>query len=139
MKRLKYVSRSVLPLGSTAVGLIVAHAQERNQQLDVTGVLVTTGSLFYQVIEGPESAVDSLYARIASDPRHTDLLILGVEENIHERFFADWSMQRIDLSTEADERLEPLREVLNLIVELRTRSQRLTHTLERALWRELNS
>ena len=139
MKRLKYVSRSTTPLGGAEVDAIVAKAQKRNQSLDVTGVLVTTGNLFYQVLEGPESAVDGLYARIFADPRHTDLLVLGVEEHIEARFFADWSMQQVDLSAEAGERLEPLREVLNLIVELRERSQRLTHTLERAIWRELSS
>lgn len=139
MKRLKYVSRSAAPLVGAEVDAIVAKAQERNRRMDVTGVLVTTGNLFYQVLEGPEAAVDGLYARIRADPRHTDLLILGVEEHIEERYFADWSMQRVDLSVEAGERLEPLREVLNLIVDLRERSQRLTHTLERAIWRELSS
>ncbi|MCO4763742.1 MAG: BLUF domain-containing protein [Myxococcales bacterium] len=139
MKRLKYVSRSAAPLVGAEVDAIVAKAQERNRRMDVTGVLVTTGNLFYQVLEGPEAAVDGLYARIRADPRHTDLLILGAEEHIEERYFADWSMQRVDLSVEAGERLEPLREVLNLIVDLRERSQRLTHTLERAIWRELSS
>jgi Sensors of blue-light using FAD len=41
--------------------------------------------------------VSKLYNRIASDPRHTDVVLLRYEE-IGERSFAGWSMGQVNLS-----------------------------------------
>jgi hypothetical protein len=42
-------------------------------------------------LEGPEEAVDELMAKIARDPRHTDVRVL-LTENLEERRFSEWTM-----------------------------------------------
>jgi hypothetical protein len=139
MKRLKYVSQFAPDLDRPAVDALIARAAEQNATLGVTGILMTSGKLFYQVIEGPEAAIDALFGRIAADPRHQDVLLLDEETDVTERIFADWSLRKIDLDERADRRLEPIRELLVAVVEHRLVQERLTHALERALWNELAS
>jgi hypothetical protein len=46
---------------------------------------------YFQVLEGDAEAIDSLYAKIALDKRHTNVVLI-VREPIATRSFADWSM-----------------------------------------------
>jgi hypothetical protein len=48
-----------------------------------------------QVLEGGRGAVNRIYNRIASDPRHSDVELLSYEE-IDERRFAGWSMGQVE-------------------------------------------
>jgi len=137
MKRLKYVSRYARDLSDTHLEALTQQAAEKNSTREVTGILISSGRLFIQVLEGPEQAVDGIFARIKIDPRHKDVLVLDVEEGVSERLFPDWSMRRFSLDVAAAERMEPLREILTTIMENRERIQSLTAVLERALWAEL--
>ena len=137
MKRLKYVSQFAPDLDRPAIDALIARAAARNAELGVTGILMSSGRMFYQVIEGPDDAIDDLFARIADDPRHQDVLLLDEEVGVTERIFADWSLRKIDLDERADRRLEPIRDLLVAVVEHRILVERLTHALERALWNEL--
>jgi hypothetical protein len=49
------------------------------------------GVCFFQCIEGESSVIDSLYASIVADPRHSDVVTLS-NEPISRRRFHDWSM-----------------------------------------------
>jgi Sensors of blue-light using FAD len=60
-------------------------------------VLCFSEGIFLQVLEGGRSAVNKLYNRIASDPRHSDVELLCYEE-IGERRFAGWSMGQVNMS-----------------------------------------
>ena len=131
LKRLKYVSRLTTPMLQTQLQALVQRSQVKNSGLGITGILVATGGLFYQVIEGPAQAIDSLYATIAADPRHTELLVISVEEPVATRYFPGWLMHCVDLSAPDALHLEPLREILATVVESRARVDRLVHTLER--------
>ena len=44
-----------------------------------------------QVLEGPDEAVNSLYEKIKSDPRHKDVSIIS-REQISARQFSAWEM-----------------------------------------------
>ena len=92
-KRITYVSRFSKPFEARALQDLGKAAAEKNRELDITGFLMASGGLFYQVIEGPEENVDKLYDAIASDDRHTDLLLLRAEENVTSRLYPDWSMK----------------------------------------------
>jgi len=135
--RIKYVSRHTRPMTPAGVTALVKHAQAKNARLGVTGILVSTGGLFYQIIEGPESEVTTLYQTIDADPRHTDVLVLD-RSIAAGRIFPDWSMRMLSLGSAEDERLEPLRELLPTILEMRLRSEQLTTILERGILRELS-
>lgn len=75
----------------------------RNNALEgVTGVLWTDGTNFLQVLEGGDAAVEHVFDRIRSDPRHTDIKIL-VDEHVLHRSFSTWSMA---FTGDPDARLE---------------------------------
>lgn len=66
-------------------------SRERNQDAQITGLLLYSGDRFLQVLEGPEEAVRATYARIQRDSRHHDLALL-FEEDVAKREYPDWSM-----------------------------------------------
>lgn len=66
-------------------------ARANNARLGITGMLLYADGNFVQIIEGPEDAVDALYAKISRDPRHTALL-KALDGPIAERRFADWTL-----------------------------------------------
>ncbi|MEO6564450.1 MAG: BLUF domain-containing protein [Casimicrobiaceae bacterium] len=86
-----YVSRPQPELAVTEIPRIVSVARANNVRDGLTGVLVYTGADFAQLIEGPESAVATLWARVAADKRHRDISIL-LDETNHRPWFPDWRM-----------------------------------------------
>jgi adenylate cyclase len=134
LKRLKYVSRFSHGMSPDDIAGLAAQAQENNSKLDITGILMTAGGLFFQVIEGPAENVNSLFHSIVSDKRHRDLLVLSSHEDAKTRLFPDWSMKSVDLDEDWDFRVEPLKALLETIVSQRDSIERLTDILERAVW-----
>jgi len=95
--RLMYASRAVPALDQEELITILRQSKANNPSTGVTGVLCFSGGIFLQVLEGGRSAVNQLYNRIGSDPRHTDVELLLYEE-IGERRFASWSMGQVNMS-----------------------------------------
>ncbi|MCK5771127.1 BLUF domain-containing protein [Algiphilus sp.] len=90
----------------------------RNTAFAITGIFLTLGDRFIQVLEGERSAVEQLATNIRRDVRHLEFRIL-LQREIPERAFGDWSMAGLYLGSEVAatpvelERLEHLlREVL---------------------------
>jgi hypothetical protein len=137
MKRIKYVSQFARDLRPEDIDALVAQAASNNAARQVTGILMSSGRVFFQILEGPEAAVDDLFARISADPRHRDVLLLAVEGDIPSRYFPDWSMRRVALDGPAEERMAPARALLLSINEKRRELDRLTTDLERAIVAEL--
>lgn len=117
LKRITYTSRFSKPLGQSELDGLGAAAQKKNTELNVTGVLMASGGLFYQVIEGPREAVDELYTTIATDSRHTDLLLLQSESDVTGRLFPDWSMKTINLDAASHKRLLALKGLIKAAYE----------------------
>jgi hypothetical protein len=76
---------------------ILRKSKTNNLALGVTGVLCFSEGVFMQALEGGRNAVNKLYNRIASDARHTDVVLLHYEE-IGERRFAGWSMGQVNMA-----------------------------------------
>ena len=95
--RLMYASRAVPAIDHEELVTILRQSKTNNPGSGVTGVLCFSGGIFLQVLEGGRSAVNRLYNRIATDPRHTDVELLLYEE-IGERRFASWSMGQVNMS-----------------------------------------
>lgn len=55
---------------------MVAAANKKNSQEDVTGILLFNGTHFFQLLEGPEESVFKLYNRICEDDRHYNVVEL---------------------------------------------------------------
>ena len=95
--RLMYASRPTSPGRVDALAAILKASRSHNPGAGITGLLCCSDDLFLQVLEGGRLAVNRLYHRIAADPRHHDLILLGYDE-IEERSFAGWAMGQIDLA-----------------------------------------
>ncbi len=95
--RLLYASRAVPAIDQDALYAIVRQSKTNNPAQGVTGVLCFSEGIFLQVLEGGRSAVNKLYNRIATDPRHADVELLCYEE-IGERHFAGWSMGQVNMA-----------------------------------------
>jgi hypothetical protein len=90
---LLYISRAELA-GSTVeaeIEAIVRVSTARNAAAEVTGALLYTGERFAQLLEGSEDAVREIMARIARDPRHSELTIIE-QGPAERRRSARWSM-----------------------------------------------
>ncbi len=139
MKRIKYASRYSRPLTEKEIKSLGQRAAARNAELGVTGVLMASGGMFYQVIEGPAKAVDDLLAAIEDDDRHTDVLVLGVEEDVTSRLFPDWSMKTVDLDAASHVRLLPLKIMMQAVYEQQQLVDKMIWAIERTLMHELRS
>lgn len=135
LRRIRYVSQVAEGLSPDDVEALTFTSSANNERLGITGVLVTCGGVFLKVLEGPPEEVERVYDRIVTDVRHRHPLLLS-DERVEERMFPDWFMRRIDLDDDEDERWEPLRVLLEGIVEQRSHVERMTDVLERAVWRE---
>jgi len=95
--RLLYVSRAVEKDSADVIESILESSRSHNLGNGITGVLCYGGGVFLQAIEGGRSAVNTLYNHIATDERHTDVVLLHYEE-IEERRFGGWTMGQVNLS-----------------------------------------
>jgi hypothetical protein len=95
--RLMYCSRATEPCGQDTIAAIVSKSRTNNPPRGITGVLCCSGKIFLQVLEGGRAEVNALYNKIASDSRHSDVMVLCYEE-IEERRFAHWSMGQVPLN-----------------------------------------
>ena len=94
-----YSSTASTPFSQDALLELLAKARNSNIALGVTGMLLHVDGNFLQVIEGEPEQIDSLFAKIASDPRHENIVTI-IREAIPRRAFSDWSMGFADVSRE---------------------------------------
>ncbi|QHM71118.1 diguanylate phosphodiesterase [Mixta intestinalis] len=75
---------------------MVSKANRLNELYDVTGILLFNGTHFFQVLEGPEDAVLTIYQRICKDSRHHNLVEL-MRDYAPARRFGNTGMELFDL------------------------------------------
>lgn len=92
---LAYVSHSLISAHSVDILDIARASMRHNRATGLTGALYFDDCQFCQVLEGDEAAVRGLFARIARDPRHTDVAVLR-EGPVAARRFETWSMKFVD-------------------------------------------
>ena len=139
LKRIKYVSRFAKPMDAKQLDKLAKDSARRNKKQSITGILMVSGQLFFQVIEGPAKKIEDLYWNILNDTRHVDVVTLSIEDNVEDRLFPDWSMKVVVLDTASDIRNEPLEEIMLTIIKQQYLIDRLGRVLERALWHDLVS
>jgi len=89
-----YISEATSKLGPGDLFRIIETSTKNNLRDDLTGFLVFLNRQFFQVIEGPQDAIDALLIRLQSDPRHTCIKIID-ERSIDARAFPAWRMKRL--------------------------------------------
>ncbi|MGE0746800.1 MAG: BLUF domain-containing protein [Rhodospirillales bacterium] len=95
--QLLYVSSATVRISDAMVEEILAVSRRNNAGASVTGMLLTCGDNFFQVLEGGEAAVDETFARIGRDRRHRRVDVL-LRLPAEQRMFAEWSMGFENLS-----------------------------------------
>jgi len=75
---------------------MVAAANSKNQQFGVTGILLFNGVHLFQLLEGPEEGVKTIYQNICNDSRHYNLVEL-LCDYAPSRRFGNAGMELFDL------------------------------------------
>lgn len=91
MHQIIYMSRATHPMSDDELEALLRNASLKNEQRGITGALVYGDGQFMQIMEGEKDVLDTLYATVSRDPRHTDLTKLTDKEISH-RSFSNWSM-----------------------------------------------
>ena len=92
---LSYCSRAAPGLTDADVDRIVEVAQRHNPAQHITGLLTFGAGVFFQWLEGPRDAVLALMAKLQSDSRHDNVVTLAESEEVRERIFPAWDMERV--------------------------------------------
>jgi hypothetical protein len=112
MLQLAYISTSRDNVDRTLLDSILSVSRRNNGAAGITGLLVSGGRRFLQVLEGPDQAVLATYARIQGDPRHRGFVLITCQ-GISERAFGEWSMAYREGGIHlADDRLQKAVETL---------------------------
>ena len=95
--RLLYASRAATDAVAEAQATILRQCRANNPRAGITGVLCCADDTYLQVLEGGRSAVNRLYNRIVTDPRHSDVELLSYQQ-IGERHFAGWAVGQVHVA-----------------------------------------
>lgn len=99
--QLIYSSAAVRKLTEIELSRLLLGARKTNMGFDVTGMLLYHEGSFLQILEGKADAVESLFERIGTDPRHHRVVVL-MRREIEERQFENWSMGFVDAERVAE-------------------------------------
>ncbi len=91
LSQLIYASQAVHPMNEDELADLLIAARRHNAHAGLSGMLLYANGSFLQILEGEREALDSLYARIVGDSRHTRLRLLS-RAPIDHRKFTQWSM-----------------------------------------------
>ena len=95
-ERLVYVSCAAPGIGAREAYDIIRVSHNRNSRHGLTGALILIDNHFLQVLEGDGFRVRERYARIATDPRHTQVQLRQSAVIQQLSFADDWMALRHD-------------------------------------------
>ncbi len=91
MLQIAYISTAKSNVDQALLESVLTVSRRNNEAAGITGLLVSGGRRFLQVLEGPDQAVLATYSRIQADPRHRGFVLITCQ-GVKERAFGDWSM-----------------------------------------------
>ena len=91
MKRIIYCSQATSDVSPAELVALLELSRNNNQQAGLSGMLLYSSQSFLQVLEGPEEQLQTTYARILADERHTKLRML-MNADVAAPMFPDWTM-----------------------------------------------
>jgi len=99
LKRLIYTSKAIEGLQPKDIKDISETSRRNNLIQNITGVLVCSEGLFYQVLEGEQKSIDDLFQNIINDRRHRNVLCIHEDFGLREsdRQYPNWSMKVVEL------------------------------------------
>ncbi len=105
IRRVTYASRLSANSGllsAEALRAILSASVRNNGRVGVTGMLLSHGGYFLQILEGPSSAVDFIYKRVKGDSRHYGLKVLA-DQMVSALTFPKWAMCGKNITAADDE------------------------------------
>lgn len=91
MKSITYVSSATHLFTTPELVTLLEQSRDRNLKHDITGMLLYNAGSFMQAIEGPDDAIDRLFANIQQDSRNK-LVMKLLDDPVEAREFPSWSM-----------------------------------------------
>ena len=110
--RMAYISTASKLFAPAELRDMLKESSARNQEADITGMLLYKDGQFMQVLEGAAEAVTATFSRISKDPRHHGIMVL-VKGAVQERCFPGWSMAFRDLNLPDHQKVPGYSEFLN--------------------------
>lgn len=104
LEGLVYISAADPDVSQRDIRKILEVSDRNNADAGLTGVLLYTGSMFVQVLEGESEEIDKVMARVEGDRRHDAVTILS-REPITRRAFGDWTMAFREIPKDSAEKL----------------------------------
>lgn len=101
MFELAYTSRASEMMTEKQLQILHDEAILFNQKQNITGLLLYNDGIFFQVLEGEESSIQSLYASIKNDFRHYDVRTI-YQQPLAQRNFSNWAMSFHNLSADSN-------------------------------------
>jgi len=90
---------------------ILRQSRANNGLNGISGILLSDGRRFLQVLEGTPEAIAHVFAQISADPRHAEVRTL-LDELDTRRIFSGWTMA----SMSDDRQTEVIRERLQVLL-----------------------
>jgi len=97
---LVYVSKETRPFGRDELYELLEWSRAKNARLGITGILLYKSGRFMQLLEGEREIVETVYAAICTDSRHSGVVTINSGE-IELREFPHWSMAFRDMDAYA--------------------------------------
>ena len=91
MRRIIYCSQATSDVSPAELGALLELSRSNNQAAGLSGMLLYSSQSFLQVLEGQEEQLQTTYARILTDDRHTRLRML-LNAEVAAPMFPDWTM-----------------------------------------------
>lgn len=91
MKQIIYTSTATKNVNIDVVNDLLTQCVSKNNEFDISGMILFDGKQFLQCIEGNEVQVNQLKENIFKDPRHENIHLIG-ETEITKRLFSQWCM-----------------------------------------------
>jgi hypothetical protein len=86
-----YFSQSTKFFEESSLPILLEQWRLDNAKVNITGILLYVQGSIMQVLEGESQAIETLFDRIQTDRRHTDVTRV-MNRPIAQRLFPDWTM-----------------------------------------------
>jgi EAL domain-containing protein (putative c-di-GMP-specific phosphodiesterase class I) len=86
-----YTSAATRHFNSEDLVALLEKSRANNANAGITGMLLFENGSFFQILEGPETAVDQVFRTISQDLRHGKVVTI-IREPIAKRAFGEWTM-----------------------------------------------
>ena len=110
MRQIVYISTTTLVDDAVLRDILVA-SERNNTACGITGILLTNGRNFLQLVEGEQVDLMRLMTRLAHDRRHSGVIQIA-DIPITERAFPDWTMQLLRLASSVEQRRAQIEAVI---------------------------